>query len=135
MPVKHHDGCSPHYPEKPLDELPQELFLMRLEDGSVIRQCVDCGAFDRIDPVQELSKLMGRDLRARAPFFCVWVEYTDSGAERIEIDREGFLHPDFERLVYGFDPAYVEGLEQFLEGGRRMEEWAREWQREQLSKM
>lgn len=48
--IKHHSSCTPHYPEKPSGEEPQKLQEIELPDGSLVHQCVDCGAYEPISP-------------------------------------------------------------------------------------
>lgn len=48
--VHHHPTCTADYPEKPDDELPQQIVRQSLGeddrgDDEVIYFCVDCGAF------------------------------------------------------------------------------------------
>lgn len=46
--IKHFDTCNADYPEKVKGELPQEIMEIPMPDGETVRQCVDCGAIERI---------------------------------------------------------------------------------------
>ena len=53
--ITHHATCTPHYPEKPSEDKPQQIDEMDLDDGYKVWTCVDCGAFvtdlpDESDP-------------------------------------------------------------------------------------
>lgn len=43
--IKHHNGCSPNYPEKPEGESPQEIVVIDIGAGEEVHQCGDCGAY------------------------------------------------------------------------------------------
>ena len=43
--IQHYPGCRPDYPEKPPHEPPQPIITMDIDDGEVVHQCGDCGAF------------------------------------------------------------------------------------------
>lgn len=46
--ITHHPNCTPRYPEKPEGEAPQHIDEIPIDDGEVVRQCSDCGAFEII---------------------------------------------------------------------------------------
>lgn len=48
--IKHYETCHADYPEKPDGEPPQFIVKMDLEDGDVVHQCSDCGAFEIVSP-------------------------------------------------------------------------------------
>jgi hypothetical protein len=48
--IKHYETCGADYPEKPDGEPPQFIVTMDLEDGDVVHQCSDCGAFEIVSP-------------------------------------------------------------------------------------
>jgi ssDNA-binding Zn-finger/Zn-ribbon topoisomerase 1 len=43
--IEHFPTCRATYPEKPEDELPQQIAEIELDEGDVVLQCVDCGAY------------------------------------------------------------------------------------------
>jgi hypothetical protein len=46
--IVHFRGCTPNYPEKPKGESPQLTQDFDMGKGEILRQCVDCGAFEFI---------------------------------------------------------------------------------------
>jgi hypothetical protein len=43
--IRHWPGCTPDYPEKLVTEAPREECEIDMHDGTIVRQCVDCGAY------------------------------------------------------------------------------------------
>lgn len=50
--IVHYKTCNAKYPEKPADEQPQQIVEMELDDNEVVRQCVDCGAFEVVEKLE-----------------------------------------------------------------------------------
>lgn len=48
--ITHYEGCNPNYPEKAADEKPQATTDVELCEGEIARTCLDCGAFEIINP-------------------------------------------------------------------------------------
>lgn len=46
--IRHYEGCSARYPEKPAGEAPRATTDIDLADGAVARVCNDCGASEII---------------------------------------------------------------------------------------
>lgn len=54
-------------------------------------------------PLEDLYAVAARrilDTRPRAPFLCVWVTYSETGAAVINIDGIDYSHPDFAALAF-----------------------------------
>lgn len=58
--IKHHPTCRADYPEKPEDELPQQI--VEIEG---VRQCVDCGAYEVVRDASCLDS--GCDIDGKEP--------------------------------------------------------------------
>lgn len=43
--ITHFPKCTANYPEKPVRERPQKIMEINIDDGEVVLQCSDCGAF------------------------------------------------------------------------------------------
>lgn len=43
--ILHFKGCTANYPEKLNNEKPRQITKIPIDDGEVVHQCVDCGAF------------------------------------------------------------------------------------------
>lgn len=43
--IQHYPTCSASYPEKLEGEAPQATTVIDMEDGTLVVQCVDCGAY------------------------------------------------------------------------------------------
>jgi ssDNA-binding Zn-finger/Zn-ribbon topoisomerase 1 len=43
--IKHFINCTADYPEKPIEEKPQEIMKIEIDENEVVHQCSDCGAF------------------------------------------------------------------------------------------
>lgn len=52
MSLKHFQGCTADYPEKPAREAPQQILETEF-DGYLINTCADCGATDSNLPPED----------------------------------------------------------------------------------
>jgi hypothetical protein len=43
--IVHFPGCTADYPEKPDGERSQAIMEIPIDDGEIVKQCSDCGAF------------------------------------------------------------------------------------------
>lgn len=57
----HHPNCRANYPEKPPGEQPQHIVEIPIDDGEVVLQCSDCGAFivEKMPPCEETWGMIG----------------------------------------------------------------------------